>query len=122
MVGDHRQEDRAMHRFAATATVGFVLTAAAGLVSASEPPVSPISGADRCAAAPRESFRPEADLAEVVGRLGYQVERLDTDAGCYAVLAVDRRGKRFDMRFEGASLKMVSRRFARSEADVVAQR
>jgi len=38
------------------------------------------------------------------------------------VLAVDRRGKQFDMRFEGASLMIVSRYFARPEAGLVAQR
>ena len=48
--------------------------------------------------------------------------RVGADAGCYAVLADDRRGRRFDMRFEGTSLRMVSRYFARAEADLVAQR
>jgi hypothetical protein len=48
--------------------------------------------------------------------------RVGAEAGCYAVLADDRRSRRYDMRFEGASLRMVSRHFARAEADLVAQR
>jgi len=48
--------------------------------------------------------------------------RFGSDAGCYRVLADDRRGRRYDMRFEGASLRMVSRYAARAESDVIAQR
>jgi len=111
-----------MHRYAVAAAVGLVLAAATGLAWASEPSVSPTVGADRCASALREPFQPEADLAAAVGRLGDQIERVGTDAGCYAVLAVVRQGTQFDMRFEGASLKMVSRYFARPGAGLVAQR
>jgi len=111
-----------MHRYAVAAAVGLVLAAATGLAWASEPSVSPTVGANRCVSALREPFQSEADLAAAVGRLGYQIERVGTDAGCYAVLAVDRRGKQFDMRFEGASLMIVSRYFARPEAGLVAQR
>jgi hypothetical protein len=35
--------------------------------------------------------------------------RVTTDAGCYAVLASDRHGTPFDVRFRGADLRMVSR-------------
>lgn len=108
-----------MHRFAIV-TAGLALTFAAGLASASE--AAPAPRAERCAAAPHGQFRPEAELTDVVERFGYRVVRVGAEAGCYAVLADDRRGKRYDMRFEGASLRMVSRYFARSEADVVAQR
>ena len=110
-----------MHRLA-IATAGFTLSLAAGLASASEPPAAAIARADRCAPSPHGQFRPEAELIEVVERFGYRVVRVGADAGCYAVLADDRRGRRYDMRFEGASLRMVSRYVARAEADVVAQR
>ena len=55
-------------------------------------------------------------------RLGYQALRIGTNGGCYSVRAVDRRGKHFDIKFEGVNLRMVSRYFARTEAEVVAQR
>jgi hypothetical protein len=111
-----------MHRFAAIATLGLTLTVAAGVASASEIAATPTARADRCAPAPREQFRSEADLKATVEGFGYQVVRVGTDAGCYAVVAADRRGKRYDMRFEGRNLRMVSRYFARNDADVLAQR
>jgi len=122
MFGGHSAKDRDMRRFTAFATASLALALAAGVACGSEQSASTTARADRCAPAPREQFRPEADLTAVVERLGYQVERVGTDAGCYAVLASDRRGKRFDMRFEGATLRMVSRYFARPESEVVAQR
>lgn len=111
-----------MHRFAAIATVGLALTLAAGVTSASEVVASTIARADKCAPAPREQFRSEADLKATVEGFGYQVVRVGTDAGCYAVVAADRRGKRYNMRFEGANLSMVSRYIARTEPEVVAER
>jgi hypothetical protein len=121
MVGGRTNEDRAMNRFAIV-TAGLALSLATGFAAASESAVAPAPRAERCAAAPHGQFRPEAELTEVVERFGYRVVRVGAEAGCYAVLADDRRGKRYDMRFEGASLRMVSRYFARAEADVVAQR
>jgi hypothetical protein len=121
MVGGRPNEDRAMHRFA-IAAAGFALSLAAALAFASEPPAAATARADRCAPVPRAQFKPEADLAAVVEGFGYQVVRVGTDAGCYAVLASDRRGKRYDMRFEGANLRMVSRYIAQRQPEVVAQR
>jgi hypothetical protein len=121
MGGGRSNEDHAMHRIA-IAAAGFALSLAAGLAAASEPPAAPAARPDRCESAPREPFRPEADLAAVVERLGYRVERVGTEAGCYGVRAVDRRGKRVDMRFEGATLRMVSRYSAPTESEVIAQR
>jgi hypothetical protein len=121
VVGGRSNEDRAMHRLAIV-SAGFALSLAAGLASASESAAAPAPRADRCAPSPHGQFRPEAELTEVVERFGYRVVRVGADVGCYAVLADDPRGRRYDMRFEGASLRMVSRYFARAEADVVAQR
>jgi hypothetical protein len=121
-VGDRFAKDRAMHRLTAIATAGFALTFAAGIAGASEPLAATITRADRCAQVPGGQFRSEADLKATVEGFGYQLVQVGTDAGCYAVLAVDARGKRFDMRFEGANLRMVSRYIARTEPEVVAQR
>ena len=111
-----------MHRLAATATIGFALSITAGLASASDAVAVSNARADRCASMPREQFRAEPDLTAAVEQFGYQVVRIGTEAGCYAVLAANRRGRQFDMRFEGANLRMVSRHFARPEPEVVAQR
>lgn len=122
MLDDHFAKERAMHRFATLATAGLALALVAGLAHASEPPAGTSARIDRCAPVSGGQFRSEADLTAVVERFGYQALRVSTDAGCYAVLGVDRRGKRFDMRFEGANLRMVSRYIERTEPDVVAQR
>ena len=121
MVGGRFDEDRAMHRFA-IATAGFALTLVAGVGAASEPPAVAAARAERCAPATRVQFRPEAELTAVVEGFGYRVVRVGAEAGCYAVLGSDPRGKRYDMRFEGANLRMVSRYLARTEPEVVAQR
>jgi hypothetical protein len=110
-----------MHRFAIV-TAGLALSLAAGFALASESAIAPAPHADRCASPATAQFRPEAELTDVVERFGYRVVRVGAEAGCYAVLADDRRSRRYDMRFEGASLRMVSRHFARAEADLVAQR
>jgi hypothetical protein len=63
-----------------------------------------------CDEAPREPFRPEAHLRSVVENfLRYRVAQVGIDGGCYAVLAFDRHGTPFEVRFRGNDLKMVSR-------------
>lgn len=62
-----------------------------------------------CAAVPRDQFKSEADLRGEVEKLRYQVIRVSTDAGCYEVLATDRSGKPYEVKFRGADLRMVSR-------------
>ncbi len=63
-----------------------------------------------CAEAPRDPFRPEAHLRSVVENfLRYRVARVGIDGGCYAVLAFDRNGTPFEVKFRGNDLKMVSR-------------
>ena len=63
-----------------------------------------------CAEASRDPFRPEAHLRSVVENfLRYRVARVGVDGGCYAVLAVDRNGTPFEVKFRGNDLKMVSR-------------
>lgn len=110
-----------MHRpFVATACLA--LSLAAGVAAASEAPAAAIARADRCAPVSSAQFRPEAELTAVVERFGYQVVRVGTQAGCYAVLAADHRGKRYEMHFDGANLRMVSRHVAPAQAAVVAQR
>ena len=110
-----------MNRFA-IATAGFALSLAAGLASASESAASAAPRVDRCAPVPREQFWAETYLRAEVEKFGYRVARVGTDGGCYAVVAVDRQGKRYDIRFQGANLRMVSRYVAKPEAEVVATR
>jgi hypothetical protein len=63
-----------------------------------------------CAEASRDPFRPEAQLRHVVENfLRYRVAHVGIDGGCYAVLAFDRHGTPFEVRFRGNDLKMVSR-------------
>jgi len=121
IAGGQLDEDRTMRRIA-IATAGLALTFAAGLVSASEASAGAAPRVDRCAPAPDAQFRSEGDLVEAVERYGYRVVRVGTEGGCYAVQADDRRGRRFDMRFEGTNLRMVSRYFARSEGEAFPQR
>lgn len=111
-----------MHRSAAICVAAVALTVAADFASASEVVSHRSARADRCAPAPGEPFRSEADLRATVEGFGYQVVRVGTDAGCYAVVAADRRGRLFDIRFEGANLHMVSRYPARQGQDVLANR
>lgn len=63
-----------------------------------------------CAEAPRDQFRPESHLRRVVEDfLRYRITRVSVDGGCYAVLASDRNGTPFEVRFRGDDLRMVSR-------------
>ena len=63
-----------------------------------------------CAEAPRDQFRPESHLRSVVEKfLRYRVTRVEVDGGCYSVLASDRDGTPFEVKFRGSDLKMVSR-------------
>lgn len=78
---------------------------AAAAESASNEPST--SGA--CAVVPRDQFRSETELRAQVEKLNYQVVRVRVDAGCYEVLAADRNGKPYEVKFRGADLRMVSR-------------
>lgn len=63
-----------------------------------------------CAEVPGDQFRPEAQLRGVVENfLRYRISRVGVDGGCYAVLASDRNGTPFEVRFRGDDLRMVSR-------------
>jgi hypothetical protein len=63
-----------------------------------------------CAQAPRDQFRPEEQLRGVVENfLRYRIARVGVDGGCYAVLASDRNGTPFEVRFRGDDLRMISR-------------
>ncbi len=63
-----------------------------------------------CAEASNDPFRPEAHLRSVVENfLRYRVAHVGIDGGCYAVLAFDRNGTPFEVKFRGNDLKMVSR-------------
>ena len=77
-------------------------------------PCASTTPATICAEASRDPVRPEAHLRSVVESfLRYRVARVGVDGGCYAVLAVDRNGTPFEVRFRGSDLKMVSRYVAK---------
>lgn len=74
-----------------------------------------------CTATPAGAFMPEADLRAIVERLGYQVTRINADAACYEVLAIDRNGRNFEIKFKGADLRMISRYEIKGERQSVAR-
>ena len=84
--------------FAAT-LIGIVFASAAATAGASE----------YCTGAPREQWKPEADARAVTESLGYRVARIKADDGCYEVYALDKSGKRFELKFNPADMSMVSR-------------
>lgn len=67
-----------------------------------------------CAETPRDQFRSEAQLRGVVENIfRYRIARIAVDGGCYSVLASDRNGTPYEVRFRGSDLKMVSRTVAK---------
>lgn len=95
---------------AATVAATFLVGPQARANDATALPCASTTAATLCAEAPRDPFRPEAHLRSVVENfLRYSVARVGIDGGCYAVLAVDRNGTPFEVRFRGNDLKMISR-------------
>jgi hypothetical protein len=91
-----------------------------GATTASESLSGTELSATACMTTPAGAFMPEADLRAIVERLGYQVTRISTDSACYEVLATDRNGRAFEIRFKGADLRMISRYETRGERQSVA--
>jgi hypothetical protein len=84
-----------------TVSVTFVLALAAA---------APAFASDEdCPKVPREQWRAQADARAAVEALGYRVEDVGIDDGCYAVRAVDKNGKPYDIKLTGKKLRMVSR-------------
>jgi hypothetical protein len=104
-------------RFMPIRHIAASVTALALALSASASELHPQSTthSNSCVGASQGSFRPEADLRAVLERLGYQVNRIKTEDACYEVHATDRSGKRYEVKFKGDDLKMVSRYEVRSE-------
>lgn len=95
---------------AAPVAAAFLASPLAHANDAATLPCASTTQATLCAEASRDPFRPEAHLRSVVENfLRYRVERVGVDGRCYAVLAVDRNGTPFEVRFRGSDLKMVSR-------------
>ena len=80
-----------------------------GLAAAAEPMSNGPSTSSACAVDSRDQFRSETELRAQVEKLSYQVVHVRVDAGCYEVLAADRNGKPYEVKFRGADLRMVSR-------------
>jgi len=106
-----------IHSVAATALAATLL--ASPLAHASDATALPCPAATQaalCAEAPGDEFRPEAHLRSVVENfLRYRVARVGVDGGCYEVLAFERNGTPFEVRFRGNDLKMVSRYVVKAE-------
>jgi hypothetical protein len=122
MADGHSREDRNMHlRAVAMTALTVPLIAHAGFAAASPSADRGAAFADRCSAALEEPFRSEAELKGVVESFGYRLIEARVDSGCYVVVAADRRGRLFNIRFRGADLKMVSRYAARHAGQVAAR-
>ena len=95
---------------AAAVAATFIFSPLARANDAAPLPCASTIQAAICAEAPRDQFRPESHLRSVVENfLRYRITRVGVDGGCYAVLASDRNGTPFEVKFRGNDLKMVSR-------------
>jgi hypothetical protein len=121
-VDDHSLREKpvqAQRIYAAIVTATCAFGVGAVIASESRSRTGPSSNA--CSTATDDAFKAEADLRTVVERLGYRVNRIRTDAACYEVLAVDRNGRSFEIKFKGADLRMVSRHESKGERLTVAR-
>ncbi|HQR55555.1 MAG TPA: PepSY domain-containing protein [Burkholderiaceae bacterium] len=101
--------------------LGVTFAAGAGAAAASESLSRDELRSHGCTATPAGAFMPESDLRAIVERLGYQVIRIGTDAACFEVLATDRNGRNFEIKFKGTDLKMISRYEVKGELQSVAR-
>jgi len=74
-----------------------------------------------CPTAPREQWKPEADVRAATEALGYKVTRVKADDGCYGVYATDKNGKRFELKFNPTDVKLVSRYASKGERGLAAR-
>ncbi|EEW25845.1 PepSY domain-containing protein [Rhodobacter ferrooxidans] len=61
---------------------------------------------DDCTA-PMSTWQPREVLAEKVRALGWEVDRIRTDDGCYKVYGRDETGKRIEAEFDPATLELL---------------
>jgi hypothetical protein len=92
-------------RSAGSVLIGIILASAVGAAAASEV----------CTTAPREQWKPESEARRVTESLGYKVTSVKVDDGCYEVKAVDKDGKRVELKFEPTEMRMVSRKRYKSD-------
>lgn len=98
-----------MHTLKFAAALIAAHIALGAMPAAAEPASNEGSALGSCTAVPRDQFKSEAELRAQVEKLRYQVIRVSTDAGCYEVIAADRNGTPYEVKFRGADLRMVSR-------------
>ena len=95
---------------AAAVAAALVFSPLARAEGAGPLPCASTASAAICSEAPRDQFRPESHVRSVVENfLRYRIARVSVDGGCYSVLASDRNGTPFEVKFRGNDLKMVSR-------------
>ncbi len=74
------------------------------------PPRTTAASTASCAPEPRDTFRPESQLRDLVENVfRYRLDRVTVDGGCYSVFAFARNGTPYEVRFRGSDLKMISR-------------
>lgn len=111
-------------QFRALAMTAITMTGClhSGFAAASESFARPAAVPNTCAVQPALPFRPEGEVRGIVESLGYRVAEVGTDAGCYAVIAVNRAGKPYEIKFKGTNLRMVSRYSVKDERQALAAR
>ncbi len=94
-------------RNAGSVLIGIILASAVGAAAASQV----------CTTAPREQWKPDSEARRATEALGYAVASVKADDGCYEVKAVDKSGKRFEIKFEPTEMRMVSRYRSKGDGD-----
>lgn len=79
------------------------------------------SASDYCNRAPREQWKPQAEARAAVEKLGYTVDRVKVDDGCYEVKATDKSGKRIEIKLDPTDLRVVNRQPDKSESPSAAR-
>lgn len=98
-------------RLVASALIGLIFASASALAVAAE----------NCPRIAPEQWKPEADVRAVTESMGYKVVQIKMDDGCYEVLATDKKGKKFELQFNPADAKLLSRYPAKSERAVASR-
>ncbi len=95
-------------RFLVPTVIGIILASGAGAAAAS----------GRCPQAPSEQWKPQSDVHAAAEALGYKVANIEVDDGCFEVKAVDKKGKRYELKFNPTDLRLISRHAERAERTV----
>lgn len=98
-------------RLIRSALIGLAFVSAAGIALASED----------CPPLPRHQWKPEADARAATETLGYKATSVNAAHGCYEVMAVNRKGRRYELKFNAADMRLVSRYVSKRERELAAR-